>query len=46
MKTHAKLAKALETALKVAREQVVRGRDLPSEVRKFLIQKGYLLEII
>jgi len=46
MKTHARLAKALETALKVAREQVVRGRDLPTGVRTFLIQQGCLLEIM
>ena len=46
MKTHTKLAKALDTALKVAREQVVRGRDLPTGVRTFLIQQGCLLEIM
>ncbi|NDG72960.1 MAG: cell filamentation protein Fic, partial [Proteobacteria bacterium] len=46
MKTHARLAKALESALKVAREQVVRGRDLPPGARTFLIQQGCLLEIM
>lgn len=46
MKTHTRLAKALESALKVAREQVVRGRDLPPVARTFLIQQGCLLEIM
>lgn len=46
MKTHTRLAKALDAALQAAREQVVRGRDLPAGVRTFLIQQGCLLEIM
>ena len=46
MKPHQRLAKSLETARKVAREQVVRGRDLPQAVRTFLIQQGCLLEVM
>jgi len=46
MKPHARLAKALEIAMKVAMEQVVRGPDLPQGVRTFLIQQGCLLEIM
>lgn len=46
MKLHARLSQALEVALKVARDQVVRGRDLPQQIRTFLIKQGCLLEIM
>lgn len=46
MKPHSRLAKALDTALKVATEQVVRGRNLPTGIRTFLIREGCLLEIM
>lgn len=40
------MAQGLEIAIKVARDQVVRGRDLPQGVRTFLIKQGCLLEIM
>jgi hypothetical protein len=46
MKTHARLAKALDLAMKASREQVVRGRDLPPAMRTFLIHQGCLPEIM
>ena len=46
MKTHTRLAKALDLAMKASREQVVRGRDLPPAMRTFLIRQGCLLEIM
>lgn len=46
MKTHVRLAKALDLAVKKSREQVVRGRDLPPATRTFLIRQGCLLEIM
>lgn len=46
MKTHARLAKALDLAMKASREQVVRGGDLPPAMRTFLIRQGCLLEIM
>jgi len=46
MKTHARLAKALDLARKASREQVVRGKDLPPAMRTFLIKQGCLLEIM
>lgn len=46
MKPHHRLAQALEAALKVARDQVVRGPDLSQHVRAFLIKQGCLLEIM
>ncbi len=46
MKPHLRLAKALDAAMKVAREQVVRGPDLPQHLRTYLIKQGCLLEIM
>ena len=46
MKPHLRLAQALEAALKVARDQVVRGTDLSQHVRAFLVKQGCLLEIM
>ncbi len=46
MKPHLRLAQALAAAVKVAREQVVRGPDLPQHLRTYLIKQGCLLEIM
>lgn len=46
MKLHARLAQALDIALKNTRDNVVRGRDLPQGIRTFLIKQGCLLEIM
>lgn len=46
MKPHLRLARYLKAAHDVAREQVVRGRDLSQPVRRFLIDQGCLLEVM
>ncbi len=46
MKPHERLAKNLQVAHSVAREQVVHGPDLPQSVRTYLIAQGCLLEVM
>ena len=46
MKPNERLANALAEARKVARESVVRGRDLKSRTRKTLIENDCLMEVI
>jgi len=46
MKLHERLAKYLKIAHNVARDQVVRGRDLSQPVRQFLLAQGCLLEVM
>ncbi len=46
MKPHVRLAQALEAAMKVAREHVIHGPDLPQHQRTYLIKQGCLLEIM